>query len=454
MQRLRLIFLSIIVSLPIIGCGKENISPSPPDIHQPDNDSELNKPLSDWSEGQLDIHFINTTDGESIFLVFPDKTQMLIDCASSAATTGKAEMDKRWNPSEIGSTLITSYIRKCMEWTGNNTLDYAVLTHFHNDHFGGYDSKYSMSPTGGDYRQYGYAEILDKFDSNQGYAIGKLVDRAYPDYNYPFDLIERSTNYNGVRNYVNAVKWHVQNKGMNAEIFESGSNSQFTLQYNASRYPAFKVQNVSVNGEIWTGSGTSVTKTFPALEDIQCTFDSNGRENVQNGDNCPEENHNSIVMKISYGQFDFYTGADMQYDGRSYKSWKDIELPVAKVVGQVEVMKANHHAVTNTNQREAVQALNPQAVVIASWQDLHPRTLILESMQSSAPTADFFITNFVTSPRSDKDISGAVEARVKGKNGHVVIRVSQGGEEYKIYTLSDSDGKMTVKSISGPYKSR
>lgn len=454
MQRIRLILISIIVSLPVFGCGKEGVKPSPPDIHQPGNGSELGSQVPAWTSGVLDIHFINTTDGESIFVIFPDKTQMLIDCASSAATTGKAEMDKRWNPSELGSTLITAYIRKCMEWTGNKILDYAVLTHFHNDHFGGFDSKYTMSPTGGNYRQYGYAEILDKFNSSEGYKIGKLVDRAYPDYNYPFDLVAKSSNYNGVANYVNSVRWHVANKGMKAEIFKSGSNSQFAPLYNAAQYSSFKVQNIAVNGEIWTGSGTSVTKTFPALEDIQCTFDANGRENLQNADNCPEENHNSAVMKISYGKFDFYTGADMQYDGRSSRSWKDIELPVARVVGQVEVMKANHHAVTNTNQDEAVRALNPQAVVIASWQDLHPRTLVLESMQSSAPTADFFVTNFVTSPRSDKEISSAVAARVKGKNGHILIRVSEGGDEYKIYTLSDSDGKMIVKNISGPYKSR
>jgi len=453
MQRLKVILLSVIISLPVFGCGKGNETP-PPDIHQPGNGSELSKPVPAWSAGQMDIHFINTTDGETIFVIFPDKTQMLIDCASSAATTGKAEMDKRWNPSELGSTQITSYIKKCMAWTGNNTIDYAVLTHFHNDHFGGYDSKYAMSSLGGGYRNYGYAEILDNFDSNGGYKIGKLVDRAYPEYNYPFDLVTKSTNYNGVKNYVDAVKWHVQNKGMNAEIFKSGSNNQFVLNYNASQYPTFKVQNIAVNGEIWTGSGTSTIKTFPDLEDIQCTFDGNGRENVQNGDDCPEENHTSAVIKFSYGKFDFYTGADMQYDGRSYKSWKDIELPVARVVGQVELMKANHHAVTNTNQDDAVKALNPQTVVISSWQDLHPRTLVLESMQAAAPTADFFVTNFVTSPRTDKDISTAVAARVKGKNGHILIRVSEGGEEYKVYTLSDSDGKMIVKSISGPYKSR
>jgi len=449
----RLIIVSVLFFLPLLGCGKDN-EKSSPDIYQPGDGSELSKPISAWSSGQMDIHFINTTDGESIFIIFPDKTQMLIDCASSTATTGNTQIKKRWNPSELGSTLITSYIKKCMEWTGNKTIDYAVLSHFHNDHFGSYSSKYAMSPLGGNYRYYGYSEILDEFDSNGGYKIGKLVDRAYPEYNYPFDLVTKSSNYPGVENYVNAVKWHVENKGMKAEIFKSGSNSQFVLNYNASRYPAFKVQNICANGDLWTGSGTSVNKTFPALEDIQCTFDSNGHEKIQNADNCPEENHNSVVMKISYGKFDFYTGADMQYDGRSYKSWKDIELPVARVVGQVELMKANHHGSSNTNQDDAVKALNPQTVVTCSWQDIQPRALALESMESAAPSADFFITNFVTSPRSDKDISSAVAARVKGKNGHILVRVSEGGDEYKVYTLSDSDGQMIVKSISGPYKCR
>ena len=45
-------------------------------------------------------------------------------------------------------------------------------------------------------------------------------------------------------------------------------------------------------------------------------------------------------------------------------------------------------------------------------------------------------------------------APLKGKNGHFLIRVSNGGEEYKVYTLSDSDGQLVVKSISGPYKCR
>lgn len=44
-----------------------------------------------------------------------------------------------------------------------------------------------------------------------------------------------------------------------------------------------------------------------------------------------------------------FAGGDSQYDGMSYKTWKDMETPVAKAAGPVDVMKADHHGVTNTN---------------------------------------------------------------------------------------------------------
>ena len=45
-------------------------------------------------------------------------------------------------------------------------------------------------------------------------------------------------------------------------------------------------------------------------------------------------------------------------------------------------------------------------------------------------------------------------AQVKGSNGHIVVRVYDGGANYRIYTLSDSDGKMTVKKMSNVYQSK
>ena len=155
----------------------------------------------------MDIHFINTTTGESMFVIFPDGTQMLIDAASSSVTTNSNSnttntgIRSRWDPtltSTRGSQIITDYIRKCMVWTGNSTIDYAVLTHFHNDHFGGYTSSLPKSANSSTYSLIGFAEIFDNF------KIGTLLDRGYPDYNYPFNMATMADNAPSCNNYINA----------------------------------------------------------------------------------------------------------------------------------------------------------------------------------------------------------------------------------------------------------
>ena len=64
------------------------------------------------------------------------------------------------------------------------------------------------------------------------------------------------------------------------------------------------------------------------------------------------------------------------------------------------------------------------------------------------PGTDAYITNVCDAMGSYAEFS-----RVKGSNGHIVVRVYDGGATYRVYVLSDSDGKMTVKSISNAYKS-
>ena len=80
--------------------------------------------LPAWEEGIMDIHFINSTTGESVFIVMPDGTQLLIDAASSTvatnsnANTTNTGIRSRWDPTKTntrGSQIITDYIRKCME---------------------------------------------------------------------------------------------------------------------------------------------------------------------------------------------------------------------------------------------------------------------------------------------------------------------------------------------------
>lgn len=459
----RLIFILSLFVFSTVGCSSD-VSPSflirPDGGEEGGDDSpteiEIGKTIPAWQEGMMDIHFVNTTTGECMFVIFPDGTQMLIDAASSIVATNSngsttnTGIRSRWDPtltSTRGSKIITDYIRKCMIWTGNSTIDYAVLTHFHNDHFGGYNTSLPKSTNSDTYSLIGYPEIFDNFQ------IGTLLDRGYPDYNYPFDMATMPSNASSCNNYINAVKWHVANKKFEAAIFKAGSNSQIVQKRNPTKYPTAKVQNVAVNGEIWTGSGTTTKKTFPELSEISYQ----DSKSITSSDNCPPENITSCVMKVSYGNFDFFAGADLQYNGRSTYAWKDAELPCAKAVGQVELMKANHHGSTNTNQADALTELNPQAIVVNSWVDCHPRTSVLNSIETTLPKCDLFITNFWQGDRPngvDDRVTAEEAARVKGYDGHVVVRVTDGGNTYRIMTTTDSDGAMTVKTISGPYTSR
>lgn len=445
------------IVLATISCSKNTEVPAPLIVQEeaPEDptDIKVGEVLPAWKNGEMDIHFINTTTGECAFIIMPEGTQMMIDCASSSvktnsnANTTNTGIRSRWDPTLTntrGSQIITDYVKKCMKWTGNEVIDYLVLTHFDNDHIGGYTDNLPVSPNSTTYRSIGGAEILDNF------KVGKLIDRAYPEYNYPIDLVNKASNAPSIKNYVNAVKWHVANKNLNAEIFKPGKATQIVPKTAVSD---FTVQNVAVNGEIWTGSGESTTKTFPALSEITVANPSD----IKVTDNCPFENICCCVMKISYGDFDYFAGGDLQYTGKSSYSWKDAETPCAMAAGNVDVMKADHHGVINTQGTSALVALNPRIWIVNSWVDCHPRTSILASVETTLPVADVFITNFWKGERPsgvDDKVTEEEAARVKGYDGNIVVRVIEGGARYYVVTTTDSDGLMTVKSVSGPYESR
>lgn len=420
----------------------------------------LGQPLTSWTAGTLDIHFINTTTGECTFCIFPDGTTMLVDAAGSLSATGpvgstsNTGIRARWDPTKDSGfragAFIADYIKDCLAWTGGSSLDYVVNTHFHADHMGGFSSTMPLSDRSSTYRKQSLPEVLDLIQAKV------LLDRGWPDYNYPFDVLTKASNAATIRNYVAAVKWHVANTGLKAEMFKAGASSQISLQYDAASYPTFKVQNIAVNGNIWDGSGTSsATATFPALKDIVVA----DPKNVGNADCCPEENHCTTAFKISYGKFDFYHAGDAQYDGCSTFAWKDMETPAAKACGTVDVMKADHHGVGNTNGHgfvaknghvcEAMKYLNPRCWIVNSWTDGHPRQVTYEGVTGYVPGMDIFITNVCDAMTGYNNWS-----KVKSSNGHIVVRVARDGKSYFVYTLTDSDGKKTVKNISGPYYSK
>ena len=398
--------------------------------------AKTGKPIPAWKEGYLDIHFINTGTGESTFIIMPDGTQMLVDMAGAVLTP---EEDPMWikplpDDSRRPGEWINRYIARCMKWTGNEKLDYVSITHWHGDHMGNCPERLPKS-TKGNWKAISVTDVLD------GNKVGKLVDRAYPDYQYPRDVRENIP----MVNYLKCARWHVATGTMKMERFVPGSDRQFSMLYDAEAYPSFKIQNISVNGQVWTGKGLETVSAFPD----QATFSGAG----QAQDPSPGGNNLSSVFKISYGKFDYYGGGDSSHNGADYFDWKDVETPIADVVGCVEVMKAKHHGSKDANNEYIVRTLSPQTVIINVWRNVQPTGGIRKYLgpEVNGGKTDLFMTNLL--PETE-DSFGEDMARVLSKQGHIVVRVSPGGDSYSIIVLRDSDESMKVKGVHGPYYSR
>lgn len=398
-------------------------------------EAKVGKPIPAWQKGELDIHFINTGTGECTYIIMPDGTQMLVDMAG-AITSEDDEMFMPYIPdnSRRPGEWINRYMSRCMEWTGNEKLDYVSVTHFHGDHVGNCPDHLPFS-TVGDWQMTSFTDIIE------GNDVELLVDRAYPDYSYPRDL----KNVHNIKNYLKCVNWHVENEGMQVARFIPGVNDQFVMKYAPEQYPDFSIRNIAVNGLVWTGVGTEVKTEFPD----QSTFVGPGKSK----DHSPSENAVSSVIKLSYGDFDYYGGGDVTQNGQKYFDWKDVESPIADAVGRVEVMKSDHHGSSDSNNKKIVRTLSPQAVIINVWRNVQPKGGISKYLgpEVNEGKTDVFLTNL---DESLAQSFGEEMSRVLSRQGHIVIRVAPGGASYFIYILEDSDESMAVKSIHGPYQSR
>ena len=390
--------------------------------------------ITPWEEGCLDIHFINTCTGESQFIIMPDGTQMLVDVGGALLDDELALVpipDQARRPGE----WINRYIKRCMKWTKNDKIDYLSITHLHGDHIG------TISPATpnsykGNWRSSSLADIVD---NNK---VGKLVDRGYPKYDYPSYTVENKH----LDNYIKCTRWHAATAGMKIERFVPGADNQFTLKYDAASYPAFKIQNIAANGVVWTGKGTETATAFPDSS----AYAGKGKANQPS----PSENSLSTVFKLTYGDFDYFAGGDVSHNGDEYFSWKDVETPIADVVGCVEVMKANHHGCWDANNDYILEKLSPLSIILTVWRTTQPTGGIAKyfSPKVNGGNTDLFITHL--EPETEEKL-GADMAKVASKDdAHIVVRVNPDGKTYYIYVINVNGDSMKVTKAFGPYHSR
>ena len=95
-----------------------------------------------WKRGHFQIHQIYTGKGESLFLIFPDGTTLLLDCGDGDPHTFLMEKygDKSLPiPHEercSGGEAVARYVARVSPH--GTDVDYLLLTHFHGDHSKGF----------------------------------------------------------------------------------------------------------------------------------------------------------------------------------------------------------------------------------------------------------------------------------------------------------------------------
>lgn len=171
---------------------------------------------------------------------------------------------------------------------------------------------------------------------------------------------------------------------------------------------------------------------------------------IGKGKGCVPENILSVAHHFKYGDFDWFAGGDCQYIRREQFEYLDIETPIAEVMGKVEGMKANHHSTKGTNSNELLSVLRPDFVIAGTWKDIHPNHATVKRFFKASPDIDFYTTNLTEGAKEILAGEGVDWTTFAGTQGHVVVKVAPGGEEYRILVLDDSDQEYRVKSISQP----
>lgn len=404
---------------------------------------EIGKPLPKWEKGYLDLHHINTGRGNAAFFTLPDGTTMLVDAGENNVddprTLSKRNTVIRPNDSKKPWQWIAAYIAQVAPLGEKAVIDYALISHFHDDHYGSWYQAVPLSKS----KKYALTGIC---------GVGSLLPihtLLTRDYNYPVSMAAVFKNFkqeNEVvktwENYLAFVK-EQKEKGLVEQFLKAGSKTQIHLVKDKRSFPDFWVQNVKSNGEIWTGKDSSVFQHFPPVD-------------IDDKKTWPDENPLSNVVLIKYGPFSYYTGGDCP--GNVFLGdplWRDVETPVAKAVGEVDVATMDHHGNRDAVNEYQVKTLKPRVWIEQVWTADHPGHEVLIRIASPLlykEPRDIFATNMMEA--NELVIGPMIDQWYKSKQGHILVRVMPGGKNYFVIILDDTKENLTVKSVFGPYVSK
>lgn len=127
----------------------------------------------DWQAGWMDIHHISTGRGNATYMVFPDGTTLLFDAGEISETHPRTQSARnsnlKPNANKKAHEWLVEYINRNTPGHKKKEIDYGVISHFHDDHFGEWDTTLKSSIYG-DYKMTGITGVAEYL------TIKKILD--------------------------------------------------------------------------------------------------------------------------------------------------------------------------------------------------------------------------------------------------------------------------------------
>lgn len=359
-------------------------------------------PLADAPDVRLAIYLFSIGQADSMLVVgpAPERKTLLVDLGEP---TGGSHL-----PPQLDSSV--AHVLRCIQAvTGENGVDYFVLTHYHSDHAG--------------------------FGAGREEGWGSGIIRALSDFSLPFKVGE----------FI-----HVGADGAQFMAAESNRRVYRTVQ---GRMPLWLNRGRVVrqgpprfgSDQIDLGEGVSVDVLAFAgkVPGGASAFDRAIAAGVDYSQTPGNENDLSIALEISAGDFELFTAGDLNgtddpvrhplFVVRDFDDRQEIYTNIEHhLVGHwestgresdVEVFRANHHGSSYSNTAKLLDALDPELILYSTGGDHgHPSNSVVVR---GAETADQLATTWVT------DLETFVGSRGK-RVGRIDILVAADGRSYTV----------------------
>ena len=388
----------------------------------------VGQPWPGWKPGQFQVHFIYTGVAESMFIIMPDGTTMLLDCGDHDAIGRSKRVAVLPNADRHSGEWISRYILRVNP--RGKDVDYMMLSHYHIDHGGcSFFNAGTVEHEDGPYPLSGFSQAAEYL------TFHKAIDRSWPTYDDPIVMQRDPSGWAHIRRFYDYM---TAQRNLQVEKYRLGATDQIVLKRQPHKYHDFTVRNICANGRICASDGT--------VRDLYA--DRIAREHPIS----LNENGMSLGLVFSYGPFRFFTAGDFS-DGWTLPDGThfEIEDALADVCGKADVAKVNHHG-HYSMPGKLVAALQARVWVSCVWNQLHNVPPVMKRLtdRSIYPGDRIVCPGIMPAERRTEDVGAPWLQDVASSSfdgGHVVLNVERGGRNYSITYLTAADESMTVRSV-------